>query len=461
MKQSYSFQLVKSRLFPLSSLMKRIEYLIELLPRIRYKVKIDPVQEIAVLNEKKGQFKSLGHSPRFELLTESEYKGGWYYFEAALTNNNGNREANLYAVDRHGHESVIPIPSNLRGSVREVIFIPHKTIALFWSPTASFGFFSQSAILLHKITWLESYLRRAFRIFFDYVRFKDKHTLKNTLQVILDFLTNLQKAYKNTANDRISRVVGNDYQAFIKKYGRLSKKQLRKIKREISDWDPQQIFSLILSADEYADGDLEKTIASLQSQFYPHWEFFILIDFDRFESQKMDELKRMIRNETRIKLLRVTSSQDYAQRLNTGLDQCNGEYVVFIQKRDVLHRNALYRVMQNVILDPDIKMIYSDSDFMDENGNRQEPCFKPDWNPDLFYSTDYIGRSCFYTTKSVREVQGFKSGYDGAEEYELALRLISSLKKEEIAHIPKVLYHQFRPKMEKSLVLILLVFKHI
>lgn len=438
MKQAYSFHLVKSRLFPLSPIMKQIEYLIELLPRIRYKVKIDPVKEIVVLNEKKGQFKSLGPSPRFELLSEKEYKSGWYYLEAALTNNNGNREANLYAVDTYGHEMVLPIPSNLRGSVREVIFIPNTTIALFWSPTASFGYFSQSQMLLHKITWLESYLRRIFRIIFDYWRFKEQHTIQNAFETFLELFFQVQKGYERTANIRINRLLGNNYQSFIKKHDKISKKQMRALKKTIASWNETPLLSIILPNSGNNLPLLKRTLHSVRHQLYPHWELIITADLTMLDINSLTFIQQNINEDHRIKIKDATS-----QALNSALAQCSGSFVTYMGEYDVLHPKSLYRVIQVLIDRPNIKMIYSDSDLMDDKGTRRDPCFKPDWNPDLFYSNDYIGNMCFYHTDTLREIGGIRSDFTGAEYYDATLRVIANIAPEDIVHIPKVLYHQY------------------
>jgi hypothetical protein len=35
-------------------------------------------------------------------------------------------------------------------------------------------------------------------------------------------------------------------------------------------------------------------------------------------------------------------------------------------------------------------VLYGDEDFIDQNDERFAPYFKPDWNPDLFLSQNYI-----------------------------------------------------------------------
>jgi GT2 family glycosyltransferase len=423
--------------------MKQIEYLIELLPRIRYKVKIEPIQEIAELNAKKGQFKSTGHSPRFELVTESAYKGGWYYLEAALTNNNGNREANLYALDDLGYEQIMPIPSNLRGSIREVIWIPHGTVTIFWSPTASFGYFSQSQMLLHKITWLESYLRRLFRIMFDYWRFKEQHTISNTLKTIWQSCFHVQKGYLQTANIRINRLLGNDYETFIKKYDKLSKKQIYTLKKRIATLAETPVLSIIILVTGDNLSLLKRTLESVRHQLYPHWEMILVADLASLDIDISNYIQQNIEYDNRIKFYDVVLLTS-----NSALAKCSGSFVTYMGECDALHPKALYQIMQVLIDKKNTKLIYSDSDFIDDKGSRRDPCFKPDWNPDLFYSSDYIGNMCFYHTGTLREIGGLRSDFIGAEHYAATLRMTAHIDEEDIVHIPKVLYHQYSDEGE-------------
>jgi len=436
MKKSFSFFVIKSRLFPLSPLMKRIESLIEIFPRVRYRVKLKPLYEIAVLNERKKYYKSLGNSPKFELKSSCSYLSGWYYFETALTNNNGNRQANLYLIHEDGIEQSIPIPSNLRGSIREVIFIPQGTIALFWSPTASFGYFSQSGILLHKITWLEAYLRRLFRIVFDYRRFsQEQHSIFTT---IFEIAFAIQKAYKKTADRRINRLMGNDYETFIRKHDNLSKKQITLIAKEIALWKEAPVLTLVyqFSGDNFLL--FKVALESIFQQLYPYWELFIEINVASIEPRLLNDIQEVINGDDRITFYEATSVE-----LNTLLDECTGSHVLYLGEYDTLHPKALYRVAQLLRNQPDAKIIYSDSDFIDQFGTRRDPCFKPDWNPELLYSGDYIGNMCFYDLNTIEKIGGIRNDFVGAEYYDLTLRMAAVIDRKDVVHIPKVLYHQY------------------
>jgi O-antigen biosynthesis protein len=68
-----------------------------------------------------------------------------------------------------------------------------------------------------------------------------------------------------------------------------------------------------------------------------------------------------------------------------------------------------------------------------------EPFFKPDWSPELFLACMYTCHLGAYRTGLVREVGGFRSEFDTAQDYDLVLRLIERTPR--IRHIPEVLYH--------------------
>ncbi|MFN2509160.1 MAG: glycosyltransferase family 2 protein, partial [Chthoniobacterales bacterium] len=82
-----------------------------------------------------------------------------------------------------------------------------------------------------------------------------------------------------------------------------------------------------------------------------------------------------------------------------------------------------------------------DEDFLDANGARSNPFLKPDWNPELFLAQNYINHFGVYRTALLREIGGFREGFEGSQDYDLTLRCIERLEVEQIRHIPRVLYH--------------------
>ena len=91
---------------------------------------------------------------------------------------------------------------------------------------------------------------------------------------------------------------------------------------------------------------------------------------------------------------------------------------------DVLEPDALFQTVKLLQQHPDADLIYSDEDKLTEDGF-ETPMFKPDWSPDFFLSYNYL---CHFTTirlALVRDLGGFRSTYDFAQDYDLFLRVMS------------------------------------
>ena len=99
---------------------------------------------------------------------------------------------------------------------------------------------------------------------------------------------------------------------------------------------------------------------------------------------------------------------------------------------DELTPDALYEVaatLQEVQAD----LIYSDEDRLDSKGRRRDPAFKPAWSPDLLLSCMYLAHFCVYRKSIVDSIGAFREGFDGSQDYDLALRFTEATDK--IAHI--------------------------
>ena len=115
--------------------------------------------------------------------------------------------------------------------------------------------------------------------------------------------------------------------------------------------------------------------------------------------------------------------------------------IALLDHDDELSPLALYCVALALNRNPDLQLIYSDEDKLDREGRRCDPHFKPDWNPDLFTSQNYISHLTVYRAALVREVGGFREGFEGSQDYDLTLRCLEKIEPAQIHHIPRVLYH--------------------
>jgi len=91
----------------------------------------------------------------------------------------------------------------------------------------------------------------------------------------------------------------------------------------------------------------------------------------------------------------------------------------------------------------DILAVYSDEDKCDTRAERfYDPNFKPDFNPDLLLSNNYICHFLMVRSDVMKKLL-LRAAYDGAQDYDLLLRLaiLSRRTGQKILHTPYVLYH--------------------
>ncbi|MCL5783754.1 MAG: glycosyltransferase family 2 protein, partial [Patescibacteria group bacterium] len=67
-----------------------------------------------------------------------------------------------------------------------------------------------------------------------------------------------------------------------------------------------------------------------------------------------------------------------------------------------------------------------------------DPFFKPNWSPDYLRSVNYITHFAVIKRNLVNKVGGFRAGYEGAQDWDLFLRVTRET--QNIFHIPTILY---------------------
>ena len=73
---------------------------------------------------------------------------------------------------------------------------------------------------------------------------------------------------------------------------------------------------------------------------------------------------------------------------------------------------------------PTTDFVYSDEDKLGRRtATRCDPYFKPDWSPDISARAMYTCHLLVLRTSLVRELGGFRRGFDGSQDYDLVLRV--------------------------------------
>lgn len=185
---------------------------------------------------------------------------------------------------------------------------------------------------------------------------------------------------------------------------------------------------------------LRAAVDSIRNQIYERWELCMADDAST-DPEVRPWLEEMAGSDARIKLTFRERNGHISACSNSALALATGEWCALLDQDDAFSENALALVALEIERHPEAGLIYSDEDKIDENGVRSNPFFKPDWNPELFLGQNYINHLGVYRADLLREIGGFREGFEGSQDYDLALRCVEKLRAEQVRHIPRILYH--------------------
>ena len=199
------------------------------------------------------------------------------------------------------------------------------------------------------------------------------------------------------------------------------------------------LFSIVVPLYRTPKEYLEQLIRSVQNQTYGNWEL-CLSDGSGKDSPIRKLLRQYTGDDPRIRVVFHERPLKISENTNAAIQLASGEYLVFTDHDDVLTPDALYEFAKAVNEDPRIDVIYSDEDKMSMDGGKFfQPHMKPDFNPDLLCSVNYICHLFGARRALIESLGGLRTEYDGAQDYDLILRCTE--KTEHICHIPRILYH--------------------
>lgn len=182
---------------------------------------------------------------------------------------------------------------------------------------------------------------------------------------------------------------------------------------------------------------LRACIESVRRQVYAKWELCLCDDAS--PSPATVQVLREYESDERIRVHYSSLNGGISTASNHALALARGEFVALLDHDDELAPNALAEVVRHLNARPDADVIYSDEDKLDMRGERCDVFFKPDWSPEHFLSCMYTCHLMVVRRTLLNGIGGFRTGYEGAQDYDLLLRLMERTGR--IDHIPRVLYH--------------------
>jgi len=388
-----------------------------------------PAHQLQPVAGQPGHFDSLGADPHFRLA--HTVPAGWYMLEAKLRLPNASAHARIYPDTGSGESEDTAFSLRLHSErlCKRLVFLPADA-RLRFDPISSAGSFGLDQLRLVRVgaTFARKRLRR---------KLAARHPLHaagaaaaSDQQLWADYC----KVFE-TGSELVS------YADWIERIETPRLPDTAAQQAEIAQWTWKPLVSIVVPTYDTDPALLRACLDSVLAQGYPHWELCIADDASS-QPQVRAILDAYARRDARIKLVYRPANGHIVAASNSALALASGEFVALLDHDDTLAPHALFAVVKALQTRPSAQLVYSDEDKLDPAGRRCAPYFKPDFAPDLLYSQNYISHLGVYRRALVQAVGGFRSGYEGSQDYDLVLRCVARIgDARDIVHVPEVLYH--------------------
>lgn len=249
-------------------------------------------------------------------------------------------------------------------------------------------------------------------------------------------------------------------------------------------------FSIVVPAYETKEEYLREMLDSIMEQSYDNWELLI-VDAGKSgrvremieeyqaamqtgekqettEQETSEQVGVGITGRQELKYIRLLDNKGISENTNVGIEAASGDYIGLLDHDDLLSPDALYEMAlrlegakkgKNSVKNSPV-ILYSDEDKYENNIRTvndsayvdsifTDANIKKEFNLDLILSNNYICHFMIVRAKEMKKLL-LRKEYDGAQDYDLVLRVVGSLLNNSvnvtafdryILHVPKVLYH--------------------
>jgi O-antigen biosynthesis protein len=218
---------------------------------------------------------------------------------------------------------------------------------------------------------------------------------------------------------------------------KMDNKSIEVQKKLATKLEYRPLISILLPTYDTDPDYLHECIESVIAQTYKNWELCISDDASPDERTR-ETIRSYVDKYDNIHASFSKTNQHIAGSSNIALGMAKGKYISLLDHDDLLMPDALYETVLMINKNPDVDLIYTDEDKLEDDQYHVEPFFKPDWSPDFLNSCNYITHFATLSADILKKVGGFKPGTQGAQDWDLFLRVTAVSDK--IQHIPKVLY---------------------
>jgi GT2 family glycosyltransferase len=324
-----------------------------------------------------------------------------------------------------------------RTEIERVIYLKSPTYLFRFDPIQAHGEFSVESFSLQPWSTLWFHSEAIGRNLLMMITDKGSHRPSLWLGLKLLITGRWTTFHQQLVANFESLTTGNQYDQWRRQHEITDFR--RQEMRDLSHrWLGAPTISIVMPVFNVPEIYLRKCIDSVLKQIYPFWELCIADDGST-KPHIRKVLEEYAGKDSRIKVVFQPKNTGISAASNAALQLATGQFIALLDHDDEIPEHALFKVAEAIVADPDLDMIYSDEDKLTPAGKRHDPFFKPDWSPEYFLACMYTCHLGVYRADLIRAIGGWRSQFDGAQDYDLALRIVSA--SEKIVHIPDVLYH--------------------
>lgn len=407
-------------------------------------LRTSPVQHLRRLDG--GKWEAVGNDPTYACeLPTGGLEAGWYHVELDLEPLAGPEMwPYLYPDYDDGltetHKVYLPFLAPGEGPHNGVVLLTNPPVRLRFDPAVAICQFRFEGLRMRRIGRLEAASRMLRAVFAGARPLGDRarSCARLAIGLLRDGLSGFAGAlYREYSRPPMSAIDVSyaDWLALYDPEERTASaaKRARALPR-------QPLFSVVVPVYNTPEKYLRRCLDSVCAQTWKRWELCIANDAST-KPHVRAVLDAYADKDQRIKVVHRERNGHISAASNSAIELAQGDWLVLLDHDDELHPSALSEVALALAENPCWRLVYSDEDKIDADGNRFDPYMKPDWNYDLFLSHNCISHLGVYDAALVREVGGFREGLEGSQDWDLALRCVEKLEADQVGHVPRVLYH--------------------
>lgn len=413
-----------------------------------HRVTLDPVSQIEHDAEDTRYWHSIGEDPHFQLRFDgtASLEAGWYLIDLLVDSSKKANPAKFYLDYGQGYseDSAFSLPCRKLTLETRIIHVQSHVHAVRFDPKETSGRFR-----ILTLQWRKVEERSAIEQMLAQLAEESgntSHTVRQALrsdyeQTALKENASLLEVLYGKYQELFQFIPGQvSYEEWIEHIEKPSLPSPAEARELFESLHLKPLISVVMPTYNTDEVYLRACIDSVIAQSYPNWELCIADDASP-KPHVRQILEAYAAQDARIRIVIRENNGHISHASNSALALASGEFIALLDHDDALPEHALLFVAQAIDATPDAQIIYSDEDKISADGQRFAPHFKSDWNPDLFYSQNYVSHLGVYRRALLERIGGFRAGVEGSQDYDLLLRCLPHVAERQIVHIPRVLYH--------------------